>query len=123
MVGEGIAFPAHTVETFLKYNEQQLRQKRLLANVAIRAARESLEDGDERAPRALEYYLEERRLINEALQRKVHGEEGPPAQEIALKALTMAGAAKRDSGQSQRLGVASLDEFLRLFEGGSDGGR
>ena len=108
------AFPAHTVDTFLEYDIDQLVQKRSLANLAIQAAREAQEEGDERAPRALAYYREERRLINQALHVQMYGDNGPPDQGVALKALTMKGAARADGDQPRR-GVVNLEEWLQLW--------
>jgi len=104
------AFPAHTVETFLQYDIGQLRQKRFMANLAIQTARGESED--ERAPAALDYYLKERRLINLAMQEQMY-EDGPPAQTMGMKPVSMSGAAK---GGEKRRNVVGIEEFLEMFK-------
>ncbi len=88
-----MAFDKHTVEDFLKYNEQQLLDKRLLANLIIRVAKEELAEGDDRAPEALKHYLSERKSINGAIKQLRWGG-FPPNQTIILKQLNFGTKAK-----------------------------
>ncbi len=85
-------YERHTVEDFLKYNLQELFKRRFMANLAIRAAREELEN-DYRAPKALEYYLAEREAINGAIK-QLRWNGSPPNQQIELKQLNFGSQAK-----------------------------
>lgn len=86
----GGPFPEHTVETFLKYSVMELLLKRKFTTaMIIKPLRRNPEwASDPRQPRALAYYLEERRLINEALRQK---RGAPENQAVGLQPLTMTG--------------------------------
>lgn len=109
-------YKQHTVDDFMKYPPRILLMKRVGASMCIRAAREGLREGDERAPKALAHYLAERRAINEALHRHWHGDDGPLARTISLRCVSVAGDAAFRAGQEQRPGVVSLDEFLEPWK-------
>lgn len=102
------SFQKHTVEDFAKYELPALYKARFMANLCIRTAREEIED--ERAPKALAHYLEERAAINGALCAKKYPD-GPPAQQIGLKALSVTGDA--NDRRSQPDPVA---DFIKLWE-------
>jgi hypothetical protein len=108
------AFVRHNVEDFLKYDLGELSQKRLLASLAVRAAREALDEGDPRAPKALEYYLAEREAINGAISILKFGDEGPPNQTVGMQPLSMAGRS-RGRGRAPR-GVVQMEDLLQMFQ-------
>lgn len=107
-----MAFEVHTAEDFEKYTIVELKQKRIIANFAIKTAREEL-DKDDRAPRALDHYLSERKAINETLRQKLY-KGGPPAQSIGLKPVNMAGQSGKDT---PRKNVVSMEDILKIYKG------
>ena len=109
-------YTEHTVDDFMQHDLGALMQKRIRASMAVQAAREGLEEGDSRGQRALDYYLGERKRINQAIQHKRFGEAGPPAQAIGLKPVSMAGAARTDRNNGGRQGVVSMDDVLAIFK-------
>lgn len=121
------AFPEHTVETFLGHDLAELMKKRFVASLAVKAARQGMEEENPRAPRALAYYKEERRLINAAIQQKKHGDDGPPAQAVELKTLAGTGIAVSGSERASDTFGESFDifgEFLKMWNketGGTNG--
>jgi hypothetical protein len=106
----GKAFQKHTVGDFAKYELPALYKARFMANLCIRTAREGLEERDERAPKALAHYLEERAVINGALRAKKYPD-GPPAQQIDLKALSVTGDASK-----RRSRPDPVADFIKLWE-------
>jgi hypothetical protein len=100
-----MTFERHTVDDFLKYDAATLRQKRLFVNFCVKAAKECQEEGDPRAEKALEYYKNERKAINGALQQLLYGDEGPPAQTVKLKPATMQGQWKPTESKGKRPGA------------------
>lgn len=96
--GVPVAFPEKTMDDYLRHGVDELVMKRFMANVCIQAAEEALEeDNDPRAPRAIAYYREQRRLINQAIYAHRYGEEGPPDQTIAVKPATFGSKARGKS--------------------------
>lgn len=93
-----MSFQRHTKEDFLKHGLQELVKKRIYANVCILAAKEALEEGDERAQQALDHYLDERRVINEAIYELKYGGDGPPDQVTHLKPISVTGKSQAKPG-------------------------
>lgn len=93
---EQVGFQEKTVEDYLKLSPGDLKVRRKFLNVFILKPLQTDPEwmADPRQPKALAYYLEQRRLINQAIQQKTY-EDGPPAQSVQLEALSVTGAARR----------------------------
>lgn len=89
------AFVEHSVEHFAGMDVGELRRARFMATLCVKTAERALAEGDPRAERALEHYRGERRRINQALQGKLYGLDGPPAQAVGLRPVRMGAKAKR----------------------------
>ena len=114
-----MGFNEYSVEQYEALGVQDLQKLRRFTNVRIYAARQCLDEGDLRAPKALAFYRGERQKMNQALYRLRYGDEGPPDQSVQLKPAMMEGEGKSNAGAD------AFEVFVReLFEaigGGVDG--
>lgn len=89
------AFRDTTIEEYMEYTVAELRMERMIiSKLILKPMRENDEwREDPRRPAAETYYKEQLRRLNQALYAKLWGEDGPPAQGIKMKPLTMTGKA------------------------------